>query len=237
MFDIEKTRSQLLGGVGFNWELASDFERARGKRALTRWASGFLGRAIECLLVGFDEPAYNLLEKAREWLLAAIAEKEAPRLFTLEEIEPLRYEDFALCNWLLSGIHDPKSLSRAIERRDAEMAANGQDKISLELKLVVYLDAGRCERAIELFETTRGLSAPKSLSQVRSQARMVYVLCKHQCEDVYTDAEIRDCLKRFLSRQVDSWLNNGHYSTVARWMKISHWDRVGSRESAREALL
>lgn len=236
MFDVAATKSQLLSEVGFEWELSSDFERARSKRSLTGWGSGFLHRAIECLLVGFDEPAYKLLEKALVWLLAAMDEKEVPRGLTLNGAETFRLEDIAICRWLLSGQHDAESLQSAVKRREVDMTSEGRHKQSLELTLVVYLDAGRCERAIELFDTTRGFSPPKSPAQVRTQARMVYVLCKHRCRGEYTDGDIRKCLASFLRKQVDECLK-GPYTTLARWMKIAHWDGIASRESARAALL
>lgn|SRR5487761_730041 len=237
MFDVDKTRGQLLSGIGIERYLSRDFERAREKRALTSTSSSIIGCAIECLLVGFDEPAYKLLEKAREWLVAAIAGKELRRGFTLEWAEPARLEHLGLCEWLLTGKHAAELLSDAVKGHDRYWQIHGPDKLSVDLALVTYLDAGACDQAIELFERTRGLSPPKSLSQVRTEGRMAYVLCRHRRDRSCSEEEIRVCLRRFLSGQVKQWLNDGLYSVLVRWMKIAHWNGVESAQSAREALL
>lgn len=237
MFDIAKKRSLLLSEIGFEWYLSRELGEARARRSLTGTASSLLASGVKCLLVGFDEPAYKLLEKAREWLLVAMEEKEVPRGSTLNGAETLRLQDIALCNWLLTGSHDAECLRRAISGEELDMASEGQERHVLELTLAVYLDAGQYERAIELFETTAGLSPPKSLANVRTEARMVYVLCKHRCRSEYSAEEVRKCLNQFLRCRVDEWLNTGLYTNMARWMKIAHWNGTESRESAREALL
>ena len=63
-FDPARRREILLGPVGYAWALQSDFNKTKVVGGVASTASADLDIAIECLLVGFDEPAERLLKQA-----------------------------------------------------------------------------------------------------------------------------------------------------------------------------
>ena len=67
-----------------------------------------------------------------------------------------------MCNWLLQGRHDAESLRRFVEHEDRFMAATGLDKQRLQVSLISpsYLNAGACERALELLANAEACFRP-----------------------------------------------------------------------------
>jgi hypothetical protein len=66
---------------------------------------------------------------------------------------------------LLSNRHDTESLQRFVEHEDRYL--NGQarkDKVGVSLSSIIYMNACAFERTLEIFNSTRGLSAPSSPS-------------------------------------------------------------------------
>lgn len=66
---------------------------------------------------------------------------------------------------------------------------------------------------------------------------MAYVVARHRLGLQYSRAEFETIAARFLKMHVDNWLANGHWDTVAEWMKIIHWNDAEPRISAKQALL
>ena len=95
-FDPDAIRQRLLGPTGYEWSLASDFARAQSVGGLGSSAEFDLCTAIECLLVGFDEPAERLLSFALEWVGVAIASGEAPERYFPNGTEASWYETRAV---------------------------------------------------------------------------------------------------------------------------------------------
>ena len=121
-FDPDTSREMLLGPVGIRYYLSADFDSLRTDRALGGSADGALLKAIECVLVAFDEPAVWLLEKAKGWLEAAIAMDERPNRYDRNFTEAQRHEDLAQCNWLLTGVHDAETIAGRLRFRTAIVA-------------------------------------------------------------------------------------------------------------------
>jgi hypothetical protein len=245
MFDLIHEREVLLGDCGYAFDLGADFEEAKAVGGRGNSAHAFLGTAIQCLLVGFEEPALQLLTKAKHWVTASLAEREIPKRYLHDERyssdgeAAIRYQTLALCNWLLHDQHDTQSLERFVELEDRFMASSkaGRDKVSVALVLPSYVDAGAYHRALDLFLLTPGLAPPKSLGSIRNEAQMSYVLCRHRLNQEYSRDEITLAVRKFLQKNVSEWLGRGHFVRVAEWMKIVLWQGGTAGISARSALL
>jgi hypothetical protein len=144
-----------------------------------------------------------------------------------------------MCNWLLYDQHDAESLGRFVEHEDRFLATShvGNDRIGISLLLPTYVDAGAYRRAMELFATTPGLSVPKSLNSIRNEAQMCYIICCRELNQEYAKEKITSALSRFLTRNMDDWLSNGHFVRAAEWMKIVYWRDRNSEVSPKIALL
>lgn len=237
MFDPYFERKQL-GKIWIENDLGEDFETVKAERALTGYAQlGYLQHGICCHLIGFHDAAVKLLTKAHDWFQVAIAEKEIPNHYTVYATEASRLEDYAICNWLLTGSHDRESLDEFVGYEDLYLAEIGQSQEGLNLVLEVYLDAGAYSRVIELFESTQGLTGPKNIATIRRQGKMAYALALHRLGRAYTAVEIDRAVANFLAFSVPEWLEHGQYPTVARWMKLTRWNGEKTPAAAIDALL
>src|SRR5215472_17374067 len=106
VFDPAEEREELDGDVGYRVALDAEFYEYKSEGALGGSASFRLIDAVYCLLVGYDDPARQLLKRAFDWVTTAIKEDEKPSDYGPDGTEALRYETLAMCNWLLRGIHD-----------------------------------------------------------------------------------------------------------------------------------
>jgi hypothetical protein len=172
-----------------------------------------LDKAVQCLLIGYDEPAYALLTRVHDVLGARLREKENTADGTRQTYGHKLHFNFALCTWLLHGEHDQQNLT-----------------------LPQYVDARAYEQALALFHNA-GMKPPVSLARVRSEAQMSYVLCRYQLGEAYEQPEVEATIKRFLKGHVNTWLLDGQYLRAAEWMKIAHWSGEASAASARETVL
>jgi hypothetical protein len=247
-FDPAHDRHILTGDCGYEFDLAADFEQAKAVGGRGSSADAFLGTAIRCILHGLAKPASQLLKKAEHWVSVANAEREIPSNY-LQYIrdEPYivdggaahRCKTLALCNWLLHDQHDAESFRQFVELEDRFLASSraGRDKANVSLTLPTYVDAGAYQRALQLFVSTRGMSAPKSLGSIRNEGQMSYVLCRHRLHHEFAEDEVQAAVGWFLDKNVDGWLRNGHFVRAAEWMKIVYWQESKARISARDAVL
>jgi hypothetical protein len=219
--------------TGYRWTLSREFERSKALGGLASSAHAYLNMAIECLLVGYDEPATQLLTRARDWLTVAINEHEQSKW-----PGALRYLDLAMCNWLLDGMHDIDNLNRFVDYEDRRLAGSGRRPSKLEVSLTLegYVDAGACGQALAWFAKA-GLSVPKSAAAARSEAQLCYVMCRHRLSEGYSEAEVQTAAQKVLKRSVNTWLLDGHFARAAEWMKIVHWQEGKSGLSPKEAVL
>jgi len=237
-FDPANARGILDGDVGYRWTLNRDFVDAKTVGGLSGSAHAFLNMAVECFLVGYDDPATQLLKRAFDWLTMAIKDQEKPRAYGANGTEAQRYRDLAMCSWLLHNVHDVENLKRFVEYEDRFLIGSkiGRDKTNVSLTLVGYVDAGAYENALERFADA-GLSAPESLSSVRNEAQMCYVISRHRLGQEYSEAEVESTTKKFLKRSVNGWLTDGHFLRASEWMKIVHWREGKAGFSPKEAVL
>ena len=237
-FDIENLKRILNGDVGYEWCLGRPFAEAESVGGLGSSANADLTYVIDCLLVGYLKPAELLLEKAREWLAIAIENEEHPNYYFADGTEALRYYDMSLINWLLKGAHDAESLAKYIEHKDRYLQGDvARDKVSVSFILPDYVDAGRYDRALEIFENTPGLKKPIRPNQIRNEAGMVYVMCRCKLGLEYTEEQMRAALNTFLNRNVNNWLVRGHAQRAAKWMKIAYWNDNRDRLTPGDAVL
>ena len=237
-FDPVQKRGLLLHPrIGYEWSLESSFEKMKDAHALGSVASSDVCDAIYCLLVGLDEPAIRLLKKALEWVTAAIEVSERPKVYFPGGTESSRYETLALCSWLLFERHDSESLVKFVEfDRKYVNSQKRQYKPEVCLRIVGYLDAGAYERILEIFEMTPGLSPPKA-SPPRNEAQMAYVLARHHLGIEYTREDVEVSTRKFLRRNIDSWLADGLSERAARWLKVLHWNDTDRSMSAKQVIL
>jgi hypothetical protein len=237
-FDPEANKRLLQGPLGYERLLTRDFADAQSVGGVGHTAAAMLDAAIECLLLGFDEPAERLLRFALEWVEIAITTNERPETYFPNGDEAMRYETRSLARWLLFGLHDIEGYERYVEFEDRYLAdpIAGRNKTEVSFVLPSYIDAGAFERAIEIFHNTPRLSPPTSLT-VRGEGAMAYVVARHRLGLQYSQAEFETIATRFLKTNVNSWLTCGRWDTAARWMKIIHWNAAEPPISAKEALL
>jgi hypothetical protein len=236
-FDPAQIREELLGATGYQWALDSSFLKAKADGGLGGSAESFAGLAIECLLVGFDEPAERLLSMAEEWVLAAIEGNERTDRYFPDADEAARFETLAFCRWLRSNRHDTESLAQFVQYKDRYL--NGQkrpDKIGVSLTVVTYVDAGAFERTLEIFDTTRGLSPPTGLV-ARNEAQMAYLLSRHHLGLDYSADDLQTAARKFLMRNINTWLARGHWVRAAEWLKVLHWNSGDRSVPAKEIVL
>lgn len=236
VFNIERERELLRGPVGFAHYLGWSFEESVCDRSLSQSGTMLLGMAVNCVLVGFDNEARELLRKAKEWLENAIGSQERPRQYFPGGTEALRHQDLALCNWLLNDMDDRENLDAAVRNKELYYGTEKQDRISISIILPVYIDAGRYEQALSLFEQYWGNKRPANVNRIRGEAAMSYVLAAASLHNVYSDDEVQAAFKSFLTHKVPDFLDHGNYPAVARWLKIAFWNDNPARTSAFETV-
>lgn len=230
-FDQAEEKKALDGDVGYRWCLARSLEDVKARGGLVGNADSDISVAVACLLVGYDEPARQLLEKARQWLTVAIGgEKGGTDHDAGRWPASMPYYDLAMCNWLLDGKQDRESFKLAVGVQEREYNTHRKWRVKSEVSLALaeYVDAGAYQIALDRFAATAGLTPPKSLSAIRGEAQMCYAICRQRLGQQYTEAEIMAAADKFLRRPglntgIATWLRNGLYTTAVRWMKIIHW--------------
>lgn len=240
VFDPEEERRLLDGDTGYEWYLSRTFEEASALRALSSVAHSNLGLAMNCVLVGYDEPAARLARCARDWLTTAVSGDEPDRRGEQEYLRAQRYFNLAQCAWLLEGVRDVENLRRFVEHHNRVYAADREeatDKVGVSLAAVHYLDAGDDRATLDVL-LGAGIGPPSSFSAIRTEGQMAYVICRKRLGEAYADADVDGALAAFLKRSVNAWLIDGHYMRTAIWMKVAHWREGGAltpQETVRKA--
>jgi len=237
MFDPINDREMLLGDCGLKRCLGRDLDGAKAVGGLASSAHSFLNFVVNAFIVGEDDLALKVLEKALHWVETSLVENEIPSRYFPDAFEAERFHTLAMAKWLLRGEHDGPSLERIVYYEDQYLTKTkyDEDKASISLTLVEYADAGAYERALELFEKAR-FTPPKSLGKIRGEAKMVYVLARHHLGQQYTAEEVGRAARSFLTANMDAWLA-GHGLRAAEWLKIVYWnDASAAQFSVRDVL-
>jgi hypothetical protein len=226
-FNPQHERRILLDSCSFDLAFRTSFEEKKAKNALASNAAADLHMAVYAILVGFNDPARRLLEKAHRWVAEAIETNERPKYYNQFGTEATRFYILAWCNFLLNGVEDSESWRKFFEFEDRYVAepSTAKDRQEISLLLPFYVSGHAYERALQVLASCRKLRAPESLQQIRGEAQMCYVISRQRLGLEYSDAEVHDALGRFLNRHVDSsWLAAGHSLRAAEWRKIAHWE-------------
>lgn len=237
-FDPIDERRLLDGANGYGWYLSFSFDEFKDVSALVNCAHSYLNKAVQCVLVGYNEPAKAFLERAHEWVTIAIRDDEKPRTYTRGGTDGRRHLTLALCNWLLKGEHDSENYARFIEHCDPFLVRekHARNRTEIGLTLPNCVDARAYTEALVRFDYA-GMKPPASLARIRSEAQMTYVLCRHYLTGEYDAAELDATIGRFLRYNVKNWLTSGHALRASEWMKIAHWSGEETPLSARAAVL
>lgn len=222
VFDPSELRRTLEGNVGFEWALAFPFEEAHRLRGQSGWANADLNQAVQCILVGFDDPAKRLVRRALEWLTIAVREDEPHRHDPPDYVRARRHFDLAQCACLLDGRRDSENYKLFLEHRWRYFASKGAlDKVGVSLAIVEHLDSGDDRATLDLLLRT-GIGPPSSFNAIRTDAQMAYVLCRKRLAEAYVDENVDGALAAFPGRNVNAWLIDGHHIHAALWMKVAH---------------
>ncbi len=237
-FNVDSRRQRLLNPIGgYEWSLSRNMTESKAVGGLSGSADFCLIDAVTCLLVGLDEPAKRLLRRAVEWVQIAIESNERPQHYFPGATEAGCFQTLAQCNWLLHGQHDINSLQRFVENKDRYLnSQKRKDKIGISLGILTYVNAGAFERTIEILESTPRLALPTSLT-ARNEAQMAYILSRHHLGLQYSPSEVHTATTRFLKRNIDTWLSNGHSDRAAEWLKIIYWNDSDRALSPKQVLM
>jgi hypothetical protein len=239
-FNVSQKSMLLLDqNTGFANMLAREFQETKDRSALGAFAHSLLREAIQCILVCFNEPATRLLHKAHAWVLEAIAVEEKPMHYFPSATEAERFETLALCNWLLHGQHDQTSLDNYVKYYGEYLTSKGTkaDKVGVSMALSSYADARAFQRVLDIFEKIPKLSPPESLSKVRNEGQMVYVLAQHHVHGKFSRDEVADAGEKFLKRNIEQFLGNGRYIDAVQWLKILHWNDTDRTVSPKDIVM
>jgi hypothetical protein len=238
-FNPAKQRAWLLGELGAQWQLSSDFAEAKADNALGGHATSFLGDGISCRLVGLDTEGLALLEKAHAWLDAAISSNEIPRHYDSLITEAMRYHELVLCKWLLSRSGIQEALARCITNLEAYIPIQEKAGDCDEYIVGVYLEAGEYQKAVHLWERTPHDGYLDDEANSRGEGQIAYEICRASLDS--NPGRARDALwnvvREFLEENVPTWLADGVYSLAAQWMKIVYCDLKSPPLSPKEALM
>jgi len=235
MYSIEDERAFLLGDLGYRFDLAADSASAQKVGGLGTSAHAFLGTAVRCLLVGFDEPSTRLVEKAEQWLISAIETNEKPRHYFEFATEASRLQDLAISRWLLRDEHDATSLDGFAQFQDEywRKSRGATDKVSVSLTLVGYLDAGALTRVIELVLGTSASSVAAASVRAETETDVALWVARGRVDH---NADTPEVGEQLLRKHGLRWLSEGHYLRFAEWIKVLRWT-PGTHKAAKALLI
>jgi hypothetical protein len=181
VFDRERERGFLLADFGVPMMLGLPFEEARSQRDLTHWALSCLGMIVKAALRDLDEEARLLLERAYDWLEAAVRDRERPSGdYEPHWTEADRLRGLALCHWLKDRTIDRALFSAACDEITLYFPTAVDCKSAVAYNLAQFILAGRFDEALDHFRACEKLKAPPKLSGIQCPGRMCYLLATHE---------------------------------------------------------
>jgi hypothetical protein len=177
------------------------------------------------------------LEKADEWIRAAIAGDERPQRYFPDGTEADRYHTSAMCQWLRGETIDAETLRLYLMFEDRYFKGlSGRDRTEISFGVPGYVSAQAYSRVVEICENVLNYSPQSFGLRIQTEAQMSYVIARHRMGMAYSAEDATSATRRFLDRNVDRWLGDGHSVRCAEWMKIAYCDS-GECESPRQAIL
>ncbi|MCO6454489.1 MAG: hypothetical protein J5I93_04155 [Pirellulaceae bacterium] len=223
-FDPSSTLRHLQASYGVPSLLAADFDLQRGQGNLVSYAQSFLNSAIECLVVGWNDPVSVLLEMADDWLRAAIESQEKGRGYVPNLTEAMSYRCLAMCRWLRGDQHDEELHRQVVAMWNAYYSAQSNiNRKSPDIALPDYINAHDYESAVALYERS-GRKPPRTPRSAVREGCVCYVIAQRMLGRGYLgEDDVNAAIGALLTRGVGEWLADGHNYRVAIWMKLTHW--------------
>ncbi|QDU97790.1 hypothetical protein [Lignipirellula cremea] len=220
-FDPTETRNLLLSDIGCQWQLQRSFEESKNCGGLSSSAHADLGAAVECILVGLGDFAYQLLVKARNWATESITSEN-------ETADWMTFQTLAMSDWLLENRHNLDTYQKFMVHLDRllENPTIANDAVNVSLMLPAFVDGSAFERVLQIFERTAKHVEPGSLDRISNEAQLCLVIARHHLGVGYTTAEVDAACDKFMFKNMAKWLRDGHFVRAAEWMKII-WGNFG----------
>jgi hypothetical protein len=224
-FDPKKSKRELRGFL-IDLHRKASLAEAMEEKSMANYGKFMLDCAVECFLVGFFDIGHELTLKARVFFRASIEHKEPPKLYGRELTEIYRRQGFALCNWLIHGQHDLKSLKQAAHWRDVWFEEHPRlARDDIQYVLTDYLEAELYETVVQRFEQV-GATKPANLRRIQGEGTLCYAIARQRLGLEYTTEEIGASIDTFLKRRIPQWLGgDGHWTGAARWTKLAFWKK------------
>ena len=223
MFNHHEALKHLQSSYGVECTLSHEFGESLDKQCLGSVGMGLVGDAINCLLVGWNDPVRELLEKAETFLTASIEGKEKGNHYFEFGTDALRHESRALCRLFLQGAPDRADWREAAQLNIAYYQRGRKiDKGGLSLALVDLVLGERPAELLSLYHQA-GLKPPPSAAKARTESALAYVIASDEFEAPYTET-----FNKVFSQQVPAWLARGHHVRVAKWMCVAYLQPAAS---------
>lgn len=183
-------------------------------------------------LVGLDKEFSPVLPRILEWIDKALASHEEKRFGESPEFHlATLHSAKAMALWMLHGENSKADWDQA--RRSYEGYWQDPKGLLTERGMAIGVDdcmgyavqAGSFEAGIEVYERYMNNVEPV-LSKTLKPREFGYALCLHAVHNRYSREELLAAGRKMLRANLENdWLDRGHSSTAAMWLKIVHWDR------------
>jgi hypothetical protein len=216
-----KLMRMLVGDNCFrSWVLRQQPTAGSSAGALASYAKDHLTCALQCLMVGMERDALELLAKSDEWMTPALVRAAAGEEIELEYWYHFRH---AVCRWLIGppvGVHDLTRACELLQASEAMTLANaGAYAQELDHVLPLWLSAGRYAECIAKYEQC-GAKYPPPRKRQQCEAAMAYFLARERLHSSIPEQDIQQKLHLFLREQVPTLLKYGRYDRFALWVQI-----------------
>jgi hypothetical protein len=228
---FERLAERMRGPFGYQDTIRMEYD----PKSPPLGAEMILLDAVQCLLVGMEAEALELLAKADRWLMIAL-----PRYVfgeVVSDTEEARHLELALCRWLEGPPAVPPDLTRACALLAAQAAAvtAPTHASTFEWVLPLWLDAGQDAECVAAFERCEP-RYPPARRRHHAPYAMAYLLARQHLRHTLSAPQMTKLIDDFLARHVPWMLNHGDYINFARWVKLTTGAEPGAaaRAAVRE---
>lgn len=217
--------------------------------------------AVDCLMVGMEREALQLLAKSDEWMTAALDRAAAGEVV---ELEYHRQFDLSVCRWLLGPPASPYDLTRGVnllhQSEEMVLADLGRNADFLDTALAMLVYAGRYEECIAKFEQERA-KTPRTKQQKhdevmrdyyagdlpadeaaflledRVEAPMAYLIARERLNPTLPESQLAQLFEGLLRQRVPNWLSYARRDLFTMWVRITTQAVAGApaRAAVRES--
>ncbi len=215
---LEKLAEVVQGPFGYPRWSQRELDPTLPAYSIAGRGDSILSGAIQCLIVGMEEEAKELLAKSD--LLMTTALQRALAGESIQNEEACHFY-LAQCRWLAGPPAIPPDLSRACRllNESAATATRHTFPDVFEWVLPRWLDAEKAEECVTAFERFQP-AYPPARRRHHSPAAMSYLLARQRVRHTLSGTELVKLADDFLARQVPDFLINGWYLDYARWVKL-----------------